>query len=75
MEVRCGRSDEGSDLGGSDRASGGEDSILGTSNGYGVVRRGHGKGLLTKEVEATENTKKDKTARYKKIKAMALILC
>ena len=75
MEVWCGRSDGGSDLGGSDRASGGENSILGTSDGCGVVRRRHGKGLLTKEVEAAENTKKDKTTRYKKIKAMALISC
>ena len=75
MEVRCGRSDGGNDLGGSDRASGGENSILGTSEGCGVVRIRHGKGLLTKKVEAAENTKIDKTTRYKKIKAMALISC
>ena len=48
---------------------------LGTSNSGGVVMRGHGKGLLTDEVEAVENTNKDRTARHKKIRAMALIPC
>ena len=43
---------EAADLGGSDRAFGGEDSTLGTSDGGGVVRRGHEKGLLTEKVEA-----------------------
>ena len=75
MEVRCGRSDGGNDLGGNDQASGGEDSTFGTSNGGGAVRRGHGKGLLTEKVETTENTNKDKIARYKKVRAMALIPC
>ena len=37
--------------------------------------RGHGKALLTEEVEAAENTNKYKTARHKKVRAMALILC
>ena len=75
MEVLCGRSNEGSDLGGGDQASGGEDSTLGTSDGSGAIRRGHGKGLLTEEVEAAENTNKDKTARHKKVRAMTLISC
>ena len=48
---------------------------LGTSGGGGSVRRGHKKGLLTDEVETTENTNKDRTARHKKIRAMTLIPC
>ena len=41
----------------------------------GSIRRGHRKGLLTDEVEAAENTNKDKITRHKKIRAMALIPC
>ena len=48
---------------------------LGTSDSGGSVRRGHRKGLLTDEVEAEKNTNKDKIARHKKIRAMALIPC
>ena len=48
---------------------------LGTFDGGGAVRRGHRKGLLTDEVEAAENTNKDKTARHKKVRAMTLIPC
>ena len=48
---------------------------MSTSDGGGAVRRGHGKGLLAKEFEATENTNKDKTARHKKVRTMALIPC
>ena len=48
---------------------------MSTSNGGGAVRRGYGKGLLTEEVKATENTNKDKTARHKKVRAMTLIPC
>ena len=73
MEVRCGGFDEGSDLGGSVQASGNEDSTLGTSDGGGAVKRRHGKGLLTEEVEVAKNTNKDKTARHKKVRAMVLI--
>ena len=36
---------------------------------------GHREGLLIGEVEAAENTNKDRTARHKKVRAMALILC
>ena len=36
---------------------------------------GHREGLLTEEVEAAENTNKDRTARHKKVRAMALIPC
>ena len=36
---------------------------------------GHREGLLTEEVEAAENTNKDRTARQKKARAMTLILC
>ena len=36
---------------------------------------GHREGLLTEEVEAAKNTNKDRTARHKKIRAMALIPC
>ena len=62
-------------LGGGERASSSGDSTLKTSDGGRVVRRGHRKGLLTGEVEAAKNTNKDKTARHKKIRAIALILC
>ena len=48
---------------------------LGTSDSGGSVRRGHRKGLLTDEVEAEKNTNKDKIARHKKIRAIALIPC
>ena len=75
MKVLCGRSDGGSDLCGGDRASCSENSTLGTFDGSGAVRRGHEKGLLTEEVEAVENTNKDKTARHKKFRAMTLIPC
>ena len=34
---------------------------------------GHREGLLTKEVKAAKNTNKDRTARHKKVRAMALI--
>ncbi|XP_065618011.1 putative wall-associated receptor kinase-like 16 [Quercus suber] len=64
--VLCGRSDGGSDLGGGDRASYSEDSTLGTFDGGRAVRRRYGKGLLTEEIEAAENTNKDKIARHKK---------
>ena len=40
-----------------------------------VVKRRHRKGLLSEEVEAAKNTNKDKTARHKKVEAMALIPC
>ena len=73
MEIRCGGSDEGSDLGGSVQASSSEDSTLGTSDGGGAVRRRHGKGSLIEEVEVAKNTNKDKTARHKKVRATALI--
>ena len=46
---------------------------MGTFDDGGAVRRGHGKGLLREEVEAVENTNKDKTARYKKVRVMTLI--
>ena len=46
---------------------------MGTSDGDGAVRRQHGKGLLTEEVEVAKNTNKNKTARHKKVRAMALI--
>ena len=36
---------------------------------------GHREGLLIEEVEAAENTNKDRTARHKKVRAMALIPC
>ena len=36
---------------------------------------GHIEGLLIEEVEAAENTNKDRTARHKKVRAMALIPC
>ena len=36
---------------------------------------GHREGLLTEEVEAAENTNKNRTARHKKVRAMALIPC
>ena len=75
MEVRCDRSNGGNSLGGEDRAFGSGDSTLSTSNNDGIVRRGHIKGLLTGEVEATENTNKNKTAKHKKVKAMTLIPC
>ena len=68
MEVRSDRSDDGSSLGG-------EDSTLRTSDGGGVVGRGHFKGLLTAEVEVAENTDKEKIARHKKIRAVVLISC
>ena len=45
------------------------------AHGGGAVRRWHGKCLLTKEVEAAENTNKDKTARHKKVRVMTLIPC
>ena len=48
---------------------------LSTFDGGGSVRRGHRKGLLTDEVEAVENSNKDRTARHNKIRAMALIPC
>ena len=48
---------------------------LGTSDGGGAVRRGHGKGLRTDEVEVAEDTNKDKIAIHKKVRAMALIPC
>ena len=73
MEVQCERSNGGNDLGGGDRASSGGDSTLSTSNGSGAVRRGNKKGLLTKEVEAVENTNKNKIARHKKVRVVALI--
>ena len=60
---------------GNDRDSGGEDSTLGTSDGGGAVKRGQGKCLLTEEVEAAENTNKNKTTRHKKVRAMTLIPC
>ena len=41
------RSDEGSDLYGGGRASGGEDSTLRTSDCDGVVKRGHQKERFT----------------------------
>uniref|UniRef100_A0A7N2LYK1 Cyclopropane-fatty-acyl-phospholipid synthase n=1 Tax=Quercus lobata TaxID=97700 RepID=A0A7N2LYK1_QUELO len=47
------------DLGGGDRASDGEDSTL-------APLRAQKKDLLTEEVEAAENTNKDRTARHKK---------
>ena len=62
-------------LGGGERASSGGDSTLRTFDGGKAVRRGHRKGLLTEEVEVAENTNKDKTARHKKIRAIALIPC
>ena len=62
-------------LGGGERASGGGDSTLRTSENGRAVRRVHRKGLLIEEVKAVENTNKDKTARHKKIRAIALILC
>ena len=36
---------------------------------------GHRKGLLIEEVEAAENTNKNRTARHKKVRATALIPC
>ena len=48
---------------------------LGTFDGSGAVKRGYGKGLLTDEVEVAKNTNKDKTARHKKVRTMALIPC
>ena len=48
---------------------------MSTSDGGGAVRRGHGKVLLIEEVKAAENTNKDKIARHKKVRAMALIPC
>ena len=36
---------------------------------------GHREGLLTEEVEAAENTNKNRIVRHKKIRAMALIPC
>ena len=62
-------------LGGGEWASGGGDSTLRTSDDGRAVRKGHWKGLLIEEVEAAENTNKDKTARHKKIRAIALIPC
>ena len=44
-----------------------------TSDGGGAVKRGHGKGLLTDEVETAKNTNKDRTARHKKVRVIALI--
>ena len=44
-------------------------------DGSRVIKRGHRKGLLTEEVEAAENTNKDKTTRHKKIRALTLIPC
>ena len=46
-----------------------------TSDGGKAVRRGHQKGLLTREVKAMENTNKNKTTRHKKIRGIALIPC
>ena len=46
-----------------------------TSDSDEAIRRGHQKGLLNGEVEAKENTDKDKIARHKEVRAMALILC
>ena len=48
---------------------------LGTFDGSGAVKRGHGKGLLTDEIEAVKNINKDKIARHKKVTTMALIPC
>ena len=48
---------------------------LRNSNGGKVIKRGHRKGLLTKEDKAAENTNKDKTTRHKKVRAVALIPC
>ena len=51
---------------------------MSTSDDGGVVRRGHRrkkKGLLTKGVEAAENTNKDKIAKHKKVRVMTLIPC
>ena len=62
-------------FGGKESASGGGDSTLRTSDGGKAIRRGHRKGLLTEEVEVAKNTNKDKTARHKKIRAIALIPC
>ena len=62
-------------FGGGERASGGGDSTLRTFDDGKAVRRGHRKGLLTGEVEAAKNTNEDKTARHKKIRAIALIPC
>ena len=36
---------------------------------------GHKKGLLIGKVEVAKNTNKDRTARHKKVRAMALIPC
>ena len=36
---------------------------------------GHREGLLTEEVEAAENTNKNRIVRHKKIRAMTLIPC
>ena len=41
---------------------------------WGSLER-HWRGLLTEEVEAAEITDKDKTAKHKKVRAMALIPC
>ena len=75
MEIRCRRSDGSSDLGGGDRASGGEDSTFAPLTAVEQSGEGTEKGLLTDEVKAAENTNEDRTARHKKIRAMALIPC
>ena len=46
-----------------------------TSDSGGAVRRGHRKGLLTKEDKAVENTNKDKTSKHKKVRIATLIPC
>jgi len=63
----------GNDLGGGDWASSGGDSTLSTSDGSGAIRRGNQKGLLNEEVEAAENTNKNKIVRHKKVRVVALI--
>ena len=63
------------DLGGGDWAFGGKDSTLGTFDGGGAIKRGHGKNLLIEEVKTTKNTNKDKIARHRKVRVIALISC
>ena len=73
--VKGDRSDNGNGLNGGEGASSGGDSTLRNFDSSGAVKRGHWKDLLTAEVEATKNIDKDKTARHKKIKVVALIPC
>ena len=75
LKVRCGRYDRGNDLGGGDWAFGSKDLTLSTSDDGGAIKRGHGQNLLIEEVKTTKNTNKDKIARHRKVRVIALISC